>query len=182
MYVGGAQTNAGIELWEELNNLWPTWWLQVNNRNGNDLQERTLIRTERCRQGAGVSFGSWPSLRERRTSYRWGSRCQAPTAGQPRGYPMLDWEESPSKTSACLARLAGNTWSGCSPGNKSIIRKNIRLLSKHDIVFCFNPAVSRLKEYTCTLSTRNQHYFVFTSIFNINKTCHEYLTQVVIHI
>ncbi len=88
-------------------------WLRVDN-----LKGRTLIRRARCRRGAGVSFGSWLSLRERRISYRWGSRCQAPTAGQPRGYPRLDSEGSPCTTSACLAKPAGNTWWGCSPKNK----------------------------------------------------------------
>ncbi len=85
-------------------------WLQVKGR--------TLIRRARCRPGAGVSFGSWPSLRERRISYRWGSMCRAPTAGQPRGYPRLDSEGFPCTTSACLAKPAGNTWWGCSPKNK----------------------------------------------------------------
>lgn len=161
-YEGGSQ-RAPVNGSDHKTSYRAWWWAQVSIRNSsNDFKIRTLIRTEPCRQGAAVSFGSWLWLRERTISYRSGSRCRAPTAGRPRGYPESGWAESQSTTSACLARLAGNTWSGCSPKNKGnivIVRKqecwtlhfwntwltNLSYTLKNLIIWCWN-----VTNYFCT--------------------------------
>ena len=94
----------------------------------------TSIHKARFRLDVDGSSGSWQWLRAQRTSCHWGSKCQGPRAGQPRGYPVLGWEESLCMTNVCLAMLAGSTWSRCSPGEKK--KKTFReKLRDHECVF-----------------------------------------------
>jgi len=78
----------------------------------------TWVHKALCRPGADGSSCSWRWRRERRTSCRLESRCQAPTANPPLGYPASGCRRSRSRTDACPAKPAESTSSRCSPGGQ----------------------------------------------------------------
>lgn len=85
----------------------------------------TWVHKAPCRRDADGSSCSWQSRREQRTFCHSGSKCRAPTAGPPPGYPESGCTRSLSRRGACPATLAGSTWSGCSPGRQ--MREHVRI-------------------------------------------------------
>lgn len=114
---------------QELNN-WTKCFL--NNQSPHDgegsCKNLTWGHKAPCRPGADGSSCSWRWRRERRTSCRSGSRCRAPTADPPLGYPESGYRQSRSRTDAYPARLAGSTSSRCSPGGRMVDRRKVYLV------------------------------------------------------
>ena len=72
---------------------------------------------------AGGSYGSWRSLRAQMTSYRSGSRYQAPKVGQPLYCPESSLKVLHYRTASYLSKLAESTLSRYNPVKLGRLKK-----------------------------------------------------------